>query len=62
MKTSINSYQKETLISMYIDEEVEFWAQTWGVSKESIKSAVKALKSNSVTEVHDYLFSKEVTR
>ncbi|EOR96053.1 hypothetical protein ADIARSV_0697 [Arcticibacter svalbardensis MN12-7] len=62
MKTANKSYKEKTLISMYIDEEVDYWAKKWGVSKESIKSAVKALRSNSITDVHDYLFGKEVTK
>lgn len=61
MKTANKSYKEKSLISMYLDEEVDYWAKKWNVSKESIKSAVKASKSNSIKEVHDYLFGKEIS-
>lgn len=43
------------LISVFADDELNYWALKWGVSKETIKSAIKASGSNSVSKVYTYL-------
>lgn len=43
------------LISVFADDELNYWALKWGVSKETIKSAIKASGSNSVSRVYTYL-------
>jgi hypothetical protein len=43
------------LISAFSDEELNYWALKWGVSKETIKSAIKAAGCNSVSKVYTYL-------
>ncbi|RZL29554.1 MAG: DUF3606 domain-containing protein [Pedobacter sp.] len=51
----------QELISMSAEEEVNFWANKWGVTKETVKSAVKFSGSNSVSQVYTYLVkSKKV--
>ena len=51
------------LISMHIEEDLNYWANKWGVSRESIKSAVKASRSNSISAVQEYLLkSKKISR
>lgn len=40
---------------MHIEEDLNYWATKWGVSRESIKSAVKALRSNNISDVQNYL-------
>jgi hypothetical protein len=45
----------QELISMFAEEEVNFWANKWGVTKETVKSAVKFSGSNSVSKVYTYL-------
>jgi|GEM_PF-767611 len=47
------------LISMHIEEEVNYWANRWGVSRESIKSAVKASRSNNISAVENYLLKNK---
>ena len=43
------------LISAFADDELNYWALKWGVSKETIKSAIKASGSTSVSKVYTYL-------
>lgn len=45
-------------IHVYVDDELSYWALKWGVSKEAIKSAIKASKSTSVNTVYTYLVNK----
>jgi hypothetical protein len=45
------------LISMFVEDEVNYWANKWGVTKETVKSAVKASGSNSVSQVYTYLLN-----
>ncbi|MGV3703861.1 MAG: DUF3606 domain-containing protein [Arcticibacter sp.] len=47
------------LISMHIEEEVNYWANRWGVTCESIKSAVKASRSNNISAVENYLLKNK---
>ena len=56
--TNLSPKFDQELISMFADEEVNYWATKWGVSKESIKSAVKFSGSNSVSKVYTYLLNK----
>jgi len=56
-------YDEKMLISMHIEEDLNYWANKWGVSRESIKSAVKASRSNSISAVQEYLLkSKKISR
>ena len=50
------------LISLFADEELNYWALKWGVSKETIKSAVKATGCNSVSKVYTYLINANKLR
>jgi hypothetical protein len=43
------------LISAFSDDELNYWSLKWGVSKETIKSAIKASGCNSVSKVYTYL-------
>ncbi|MBC7915194.1 MAG: DUF3606 domain-containing protein [Pyrinomonadaceae bacterium] len=43
------------LISAFADDELIYWALKWGVTKETIKAAIKATNSNSVSQVYTYL-------
>lgn len=56
--TNLRNSEK-MLISMHIEEDLNYWAGRWGVSRESIKSAVKASRSNSIAAVHDYLLKNK---
>lgn len=56
MNSQNNFYRGDKdLISLFLEEDVNYWAVKWGVSKETIKSAVKACGSNSVSNVYNYL-------
>lgn len=56
-------FSERMLISMHIEEDVNYWANKWGVSRESIKSAVKASRSNDISTVQDYLVkNKKIVR
>lgn len=56
-------FSEKVLISMHIEEDLTYWANKWGVSRESIKSAVKALRSNNISEVQEYLMkNKKITQ
>jgi len=46
------------LIHVSVDDELNYWALKWGVSKETIKSAIKASKSISVATVYAYLVNE----
>lgn len=56
-KTLANSDHE--LISMFAENEVNYWATKWGVTKETVKSAVKFSGSNSVSRVYKYLRDKK---
>ena len=43
------------LISVFADDELNYWSAKWGVSKEAIKSAVRFSGCNSVSKVYNYL-------
>jgi hypothetical protein len=51
----INTKRENDLISVFAEDELNFWSLKWGVSKETIKSAVKASGCNSVSKVYTYL-------
>ncbi|MBC7914401.1 MAG: DUF3606 domain-containing protein [Pyrinomonadaceae bacterium] len=53
------SYKKtdKDLISVFAEDELNYWALKWGVSKETIKSAVKASGCNSVSKVFTHLMN-----
>jgi hypothetical protein len=53
--TKALSNNDQELISMFVENEVNYWANKWGVTKESVKSAVKLCGSNSVSKVYNYL-------
>ena len=56
-------FSERMLISMHIEEDVNYWANKWGVSRESIKSAVKASRSTNISTVQDYLVkNKKIVR
>jgi len=44
---------------MHLEEDVNYWANKWGVSRESIKSAVKASRSNNIYAVQEYLLKNK---
>ncbi|PRY52429.1 uncharacterized protein DUF3606 [Arcticibacter pallidicorallinus] len=52
-------YSEKMLISIHIEEDLNYWANKWGVSRESIKSAVKASRSNSISSVQEYLLKNK---
>ncbi|WP_407431116.1 DUF3606 domain-containing protein [Arcticibacter sp.] len=52
-------YNEKMLISMHVEEDLNYWANKWGVSRESIKSAVKASRSNSISAVQEYLLKNK---
>ena len=56
---SRKSFEKtdKDVISVFAEDELNFWALKWGVSKETIKSAVKASGCNSVSKVYTYLLN-----
>ncbi len=54
-KIKENTNRENALISVFAEDELNFWCLKWGVSKETIKSAVKASGSNSVSKVYTYL-------
>jgi len=53
---------EKELISMFADEEVNYWATKWGVTRENVKSAVKLSGSNSVSRVYTYLLNANKIR
>jgi len=52
-------YSEKMLISMHIEEDLNYWANKWGVSRESIKSAVKASRTNNISAVQEYLLKNK---
>lgn len=44
---------------MHIEEDLNYWANKWGVSRESIKSAVKASRTNNISAVQEYLLKNK---
>jgi len=50
-----NEKTGKDLISVFSEDELNYWSLKWGVSKETIKSAVKASNCNSVSKVYTYL-------
>lgn len=52
-------FSEKMLISIHIEEDLNYWATKWGVSRESIKSAVKALRSNNISDVQNYLMNNK---
>jgi hypothetical protein len=54
-KSKIFEKTDKDLISVFADDELNYWALKWSVSKETIKSAIKASGSNSVSKVYTYL-------
>lgn len=59
---SLLNEKDQELISMFAEDEVSFWASKWGVTKETVKSAVKFSGSNSVSQVYTYLVSSNKIR
>ncbi|WP_207425574.1 DUF3606 domain-containing protein [Pedobacter sp. SYSU D00535] len=57
----IDKFDKE-LISMFAEDEVNYWATKWGVTKETLKSAVRFSGNNSVSSVYNYLIDKNKLR
>lgn len=57
-RTTLRSSEK-TLISMHVEEDLNYWANKWGISRESIKSAVKASRSNNIFAVQEYLLKNK---
>jgi hypothetical protein len=51
----VNTKRESDLISVFAEDELNFWSLKWGVSKETIKSAIKASGCNSVSKVYTYL-------
>ena len=60
--TKLLTRNDQELISMFAEEEVNFWANKWGVTKETVKSAVKFSGSNSVSRVYTYLVNTNKVR
>lgn len=60
--TKLLTSKDQELISMFAEEEVNFWANKWGVTKETVKSAVKFSGSNSVSRVYTYLVNTNKVR
>ncbi len=56
-KLKENTKRENDLISVFAEDELNFWSLKWGVSKETIKSAVKASGCNSVSKVYTYLLN-----
>lgn len=54
-KSKLFQKTEKDLISAFADDELNYWALKWGVSKETIKSAIKASGCNSVSKVYTYL-------
>ncbi|WP_256013786.1 DUF3606 domain-containing protein [Desertivirga xinjiangensis] len=52
----------QELISMFADDEVNYWATKWGVTRETVKSAVKFSGSNAVSTVYSYLLNSNKVR
>ena len=60
--TKIFEKTDKELISMFAEDEVNYWANKWGVTKEAIKSAVKFSGCNSVSRVYTYLLNNQKVR
>jgi hypothetical protein len=58
---SFGSTDKE-LISVFAEDELNYWSLKWGVTKETIKTAVKASGCNSVSKVYTYLLNANKLR
>ncbi|HEX8378833.1 MAG TPA: DUF3606 domain-containing protein [Pedobacter sp.] len=56
-KLKENTKRENDLISVFAEDELNFWSLKWGVSKETIKSAIKASGCNSVSKVYTYLLN-----
>lgn len=54
-----NEKTGKDLISVFSEDELNYWSLRWGVSKETIKSAIKASSSNSVSKVYTYLVTAD---
>jgi hypothetical protein len=61
-KSKLFEKTDKDLISVFADDELNYWALKWGVSKETIKSAVKASGCNSVSKVYTYLINANKLR
>jgi hypothetical protein len=61
---SNKSFEKtdKDLISVFAEDELNYWSLKWGVSKETIKTAVKASGCNSVSKVYTYLLNSNKLR